>query len=522
MNSLVRTFTLVALSLGTVLSVAAKPFTDSVAPTPGHGRAPNSTQPPRGGFGMGPPATPQIVAAAVAGTPPIAPGPVQPTWDSIRDHYTVPAWFRDAKFGIFIHWGLYSVAAYHNEWYEKYIYGNAGIRDWHLQHFGPLDTHGYITLAGQFATKFDPNAWARLFKAAGARYVIPTAEHHDWFSLWDSQVSPWNAKRLGPHRDLIGELAVAVRAQGLKFGVSNHSMEHYTFINQKPPAGMPSDLNNPAYADFYWVNHSDQRLTKFLELWVEKNFELIDKYHPDMLWFDNGVNPRIYDPLKLKVAAYYYNRAREWGKQVSISTKDSAYLAGSIMDYERQGRAPKQLTDYVWQPDDPIGPTFGYTTAKRGEDRTHDMEVSSAPVLIHRLVQDVSRNGNYLLNISPRGDGTIPENQQRTLLAMGAWLRTNGEAIYATRPWTKSEEGDTYFTRNGDTLYATTLAWPASGELTLASVGTPLGHVTKVELLGQPGTLEFTQDAAGLKVKFPAAKPDEPAYALRITGLKLE
>jgi alpha-L-fucosidase len=148
------------------------------------------------------------------------------------------------------------------------------------------------------------------------------------------------------------------------------------------------------------------------------------------------------------------------------------------------------------------------------------MDVSSPTTLLHRLIQNVSRNGNYLLNISPRGDGTIPENQQRVLLAMGDWLHTNGDAIYGTRAWTKSEEGKTHFTRKGDTLYAITLEWPASGELALASLGSGVGAVSKVELLGSAGTLAFTQDASGLKVTFPA-KTGEHAWALRITGLKL-
>ena len=478
---------------------------------------------PEEGFGMGPHVTTAQVAHAVAATAPIPPGPFAPTWDSIRANYRVPAWFRDGKFGIFIHWGLYSVPAFHNEWYEKYMYGNPGIRDWHLRTFGPLDRFGYLDFAPRFATKFDPAAWARLFAAAGATYVVPTAEHHDWFSLWDSQVTPWNAKRLGPKRDLIGELAQAVRAEGLKFGVSNHSIEHYTFINEQPPAGMASDLEDPARADFYWVDHSDAQLERFLRLWLEKNFELIDRYQPDMLWFDNGINHRAFDPMKLKVAAYYYNRAAAWGKAVTLSTKAKACLAGSVLDFERQNRAPEHLTDYVWQPDDPIGPTFGYTTIDRGHgDRAQDMTVTPADVLIARLVINVSRNGNYLLNISPRGDGTIPENQQAALRAIGAWLKVNGEAIYRTRPWTRSEEGSIHFTRHGDTLYAIALGWPGA-ELRLASLGRAAGPLTSVELLTArgPQTLAFTQDDTALTVKLPAAPAGATAFAFRLRGLHL-
>lgn len=477
---------------------------------------------PDEGFGMGPHVTAEQVGRAMKDVPAPPPGPFKPDWESIRANYQIPDWFRDGKFGIFIHWGLYSVPAYHNEWYQKYMYGNAGIRNWHIETYGSLDQHGYIKFADRFATKFDPSAWAELFKESGAAYVIPTAEHHDWFSLWDSKVSPWNSVKLGPKRDLIGELCKAVRAKGIKFGVSNHSIEHYTFIDQQPPAGMKSDLADPALKDFNWVEHNDENLNRFLKLWILKNHELIDRYQPDILWFDNGINHRLYDPMKLNVAAYYYNRAKEWNKQVSISTKAKAYLAGSILDFERQGRAPKETTEYVWQPDDPIGPTFGYTTDNRGHgDRSKDMGVTGAGVLIDRLVANVSRNGNYLLNISPRGDGTIPENQQAVLREIGAWLKVNGEAIYGTRPWIKDAEGKVHFTRKGGNLYAIALDWPA-GELSLTSLGTAAGKVTGVDLLSvNGGELSFEQNETGLKVKVPAAAVGKHAYAFRIRGLDL-
>jgi alpha-L-fucosidase len=467
------------------------------------------------GFGMGPPATPEIVAAAAAAKTPVAQGPFEPTWDSIREHYKVPRWFMDGKFGLFLHWGVYAVPAYHNEWYEKHMY-NAYV-DWHAGHFGPQEKFGYKDFIPLFTCEeFDPDAWATLFRKSGARYVVPSAEHHDWFSLWDSDVSRWNAADMGPRRDLIGELGAAVRKQGLKFGVSNHSIEHYTF--NQPRGGLKSDLDDPAAADFYWTGHNDEDLRKFLEVWVAKNLELIDKYQVDMLWFDNGVNHRVYDPLKLKVAAYYYNRAAGWGKEVSISTKDSAYLAGSILDFEKVQRGPKGILPGAWQVDDPIGSTWGYTEG---------MGVTTPSTVIGKLVDLVSKNGNLLLNLSPKADGTIPEPQQQTLLGVGEWLDVNGEAIYGTHNWVRFGEGSGRagyrFTVKGDTLYAIALAWPGERAIitSLASGKAPEGKIERVGLLGHPGELEFTQDAEGLKVKMPAQQPCKYAFALKIDGLKM-
>ena len=465
------------------------------------------------GFGMGPPATPAIVAASASAATPVAPGPFEPTWDSIREHYRVPRWFLDGKFGIFLHWGVYSVPAYHNEWYQKHMY--AAYVDWHAEHFGTQDRFGYKDfIPGFTCDKFDPDEWAALFKKSGARYVIPSAEHHDWFSLWDSDVSRWNAVKMGPKRDLIGDLARAVRNQGLKFGVSNHSIEHYTFI--QPRKGLKSDLDDPEFADFYWTKHDDEALRKFLELWVAKNIELIDKYQVDMLWFDNGVNHRAYDPLKLKVAAYYYNRARGWGKDVSISTKDSAYLAGSILDFEKVQRGPKGILPGAWQVDDPIGTTWGYTA---------DMRVSGPEPVIGKLVDVVSKGGNLLLNLSPKADGTIPEAQKSTLLAIGEWLDINGEAIYGTHPWTRPGEGagrnGFRFTAKDQAIYAITLAWPGEKAIitSLASGIEAAGKIESVTLLGHPDPLKFAQDAEGLKVELPGKPPGKFAFALKIAGI---
>jgi len=530
----------------------------------------------------GPQVTPEIVAAAAAAPTPVAPGPVEPTWDSIREHYTVPQWFIDAKFGITMHWGLFSVAAYHNEWYEKYMYTT--FSDWHTQNFGPPDQFGYKDLIPKFT----------------AKDFMPTVEHHDGFSLWKSATNPWNAANMGPHRDLVGEMAVATRKAGLKFGICSHNMEHYTFVNPTP--GLATDVDDPKNADFYWHDHSDARLQQFLENWVNKNIELIDQYQPDVMWFDNGVNSRAFDPLKMKVAAYYYNRALQWHKQVTIETKDSAFLAGSVLDFEKLNpRGPTQILKGVWDAEEAIGSTWGYSAANPVET------FRGAGSIINELSTILSMNGSLLLNLSPTGTGSINEQQRTALKEVGKWLAVNGEAVYGTHNWVADGEGFTplpprsaqmrrpgaaaaaaaeqgptagvapaapaataqpqapnprfsppiaqaarsepppaaavptalaepqapkavvyRFTVKGDNLYAIAQSWPgetaviallAAGKALEGSV--PEGKIASVTMLGHAGNLKFTQDAEGLKVTLPAVRPCDYAYVLKITGLKM-
>jgi alpha-L-fucosidase len=465
-----------------------------------------------------------LIDAAFAKLPLNPPGPVQPNWESIRANFKDPDWFRDAKFGIMMHWGIYSVPAHGSEWYERYMYDakNTGFVRWHTDHWGPPEKFGYKDFFSMFtAVKWDPDAWAQLFKDAGAKYVIASGEHHDGFSNWKSDINKFNAFNYGPHRDLVGDLTAAVRKVGLKTGVANHSNNHFDWVTPLPG----SDQFDPEWAAYYSVaDRSDAAHAKFFETWTTKNMELIDKYQPDMLWFDMNGGDRSWDPLKVRLAAYYYNRAAAWGKQVAISAKGESFLAGMVMDYERQGRAPKQLTDFVWQPDDPIADKFGYVEVPDpATGQMIGLPLKSPEGLVRNLVMNVSRNGNLLLNISPKADGTIPDAQQKVLLAIGKWLGVNGEAIYGSRPWKMSEEGRVHFTTKGQTLYAISLAWPTN-DLVIPAMGSDKnleGKITKVELLGHKGELEFTQDADGLKVKFPAEKPCDYCYALKIMGLKL-
>ncbi|MGA2583729.1 MAG: alpha-L-fucosidase [Tepidisphaeraceae bacterium] len=502
--------------------------------------------------------TPDMVTEALQGLPPMPPGPFQATWDSISANYKDPDWFRDGKFGIMMHWGIYSVPAHASEWYVRYMYGgNAGVMQWHTEHFGPPTKFGYKDFLPMYtAAKWDPDAWAALFKKAGAKYVLAPGEHHDGFSNWDSAINPYNAVNYGPHRDLDGDLIKALEKAGLKTGISDHSAFHFVFI----PALAGSDEYDPKWAAFYSVaDRSRTARIKFMHDWVAKRVETIDKYRPDILWFDMSTD-HSWDPLKTWVAAYYYNRANQWGKQVAISAKGAAWVSGQIMDYEREGRAPMELTDWVWQPDDPITDKFGYVT---------EQKPYPADQFVWKIVENVSKNGNLLLNISPKADGTIPQEQQDVLLAIGKWLHVNGEAIYSSRPWIKYGEGptadaaaetmvkaraagfagrtngqnmggtlvsggglprhgytpqDIRFTTHGDTLYAIVMSWPADGQALITSLATdkPIdGKVEKVEMLGHSGDLQFTQDAQGLKVTFPAEKPCDYAYVLKISGLKL-
>lgn len=475
---------------------------------------------------MGPPATPAIVAAADAAVvKPMPPGPFEPTWESIAANYKTPGWYQDAKFGIFMHWGLYSAAAHHNEWYEKHMY--ATDQAWHAQHFGPQESFGYKDFMGLFTlAKWKPDEWATLFRKAGAKFVIPTAQHHDNFALWDSDVTPYNSVDMGPKRDIVGELGIAVRRQGMKFGVSNHGIENFTFVN--PAAELDArvkaahaDLYDPAWRDFYNVaDRSPAAMQRFLTDWVNRNFELIDKYRPDILWFDNGVNLRVLDPLKRRVAVYYYNRALQWKQEVSLSTKYIAYApsnddsrqVGSIIDFEKVGkRSPPDIRSGPWLVDDTIGSTRGYTEG---------MSVSATGEILAKLIDTVAKGGTYLLNISPMADGTIPLAQRDTLLGIGRWFEINGEAIYGSRPWKKFGEGESpgfRFTSKGRDLYAIALSWP-SGQAAITSLGASEGRVTRVQLLGVRGNLKFIQRADGLTIELPARKPAalEHAFTFKI------
>ncbi len=468
------------------------------------------------------------------------------TWQSLTQ-YKVPDWYQDGKFGIFIHWGLYAVPAFGNEWYPRnmYIQGSPEYEH-HRATYGPQDKFGYKDFIPMFkAEKYDPAAWADLFVKAGARFVVPVAEHHDGFPMYDSALTEWTAAKMGPKRDLMGDLAKEVRQRGMVFGLSSHRAEHWFFMNGG--RDFESDVNDPQYADFYgpavatefskehhgkWNDHDwlPRPDAKHLDDWLARCCELVDKYQPQLVWFDWWIEQTVFQPYLQKFAQYYYNRGLEWGKGVAINYKYTSYAEGSaVLDIER-GQL-KDIRPTFWQNDTSVSKnSWGFI-------QNHDYK--TAGDIIGDLVDVVSKNGALLLNIGPRPDGTIPEPEQEMLLQIGEWLAQNGEAIYSTRPWTVFGEGptevpegaftdtkrqvftsqDIRFTRKDDTLYAIVMAWPAEA-VTIHALGSaselPAERIASVSLLGGPDNLSWTQSADGLTVQFPAAPCGKFAYVLKI------
>lgn len=472
-------------------------------------------------------------------------GPFQPAWDSLTQ-YTVPAWYEDGKFGIFIHWGLYCVPAFGNEWYPRNMYQQGTKEfDHHVATYGPHAQFGYKDFIPQFtAAHYDAEAWAALFKEAGAKFVVPVAEHHDGFPMYDTDLSRWCAAKMGPKRDLMGELATATRKAGMVFGLSSHRAEHWWFMNGG--RAFDSDVNDPAYQDFYGpatpMGGDEQAAHKldarpypdaaFLDDWLLRTCELIDKYEPQLIWFDWWIGHEAFKPYLPKFAAYYYNRGAQWQRGVAVNYKFVAFPEGSaVLDIERGQLANIRPT--LWQNDTSV--------AKNSWGYTENQAYKTVDSLIDDLVDIVSKNGALLLNIGPKADGTIPEVEQQMLREIGQWLQVNGEAIYSTRAWkifgegpTEVSEGsfmdtkrapftgdDIRFTTKGDTLYAIALAWPGE-KMTIRSLGTAAGlfeqTVDNVSLLGHTGPLTWTRNEQGLIIDLPAHQPCEHAFAVKIVS----
>ena len=394
-------------------------------------------------------------------------------WSQLTD-YRTPAWLREKKFGIYTHWGIYSVPAFgpNVSWYpyRMYLEGSPQFEH-HCKTYGHPSKFGYKDFISMFtAEKFDADEWAALFKKSGAGFAGPVAEHHDGFSMWKSAVNPWCAANMGPKRDVVGELEKAIRAQGMEFMVAFHHMENWMFY---PHWVKEYDTSDPAYAGLYGPAHntewgSEQRFQaapapkhfttplvgaqdirwirqdrpskEFHDLWFEKIREVVDGYHPDYIWFDFGLQ-FTHEAYKRKFLTYYRQQAAARGQEVAISYKWSDLPMGTAMVDVEQGRFA-ELPYHDWITDTTVdaGEAWGYM-----KDATYKTSKS----LVHYLVDNVSKNGYLLLNVGPKPDGTIPDEARRILEDIGAWLAENGECIYGAEPFTTPEEGPTKTTASG-------------------------------------------------------------------------
>ena len=508
-------------------------------------------------------------------------GAFAPTWESLRQ-YQCPDWFRDAKFGIWAHWGP-QCQPERNDWYARHMYAEDHWQgQWHREHYGHPSQVGFKDVIGQWqAERWDPNALMALYKRAGAQYFMALANHHDNFDLWDSQYQPWNCMNMGPQKDLMTGWARAARVQGLRFGVSIHAAHAWSWYEPAqgadktgPLAGVPYDgkLTQADGAGKWWEGYDPQDLYEqdhtpsegfdnlrsiharwhwdngvtlpdqaYCDKFYNRTLDLINRFQPDLVYFDDTVLP-LY-PISdagLKIAAHYYNSNMAWHQG-----QNEAVLLGKILTPEQrqclvwdvERGASNEIEPYPWQSCTCIG-SWHYDRGiyERGGYK-------DAKTVIQMLIDIVSKNGNMLLSIPVRGDGSLDEKELQILEDIATWMDINQECIFGTRPWRILGEGpalenaaalnaqgfnegkgkpytgrDIRFTTKGSTLYATLMAWPQEQAI-ITSLPLSAGHVTRVTLLGSDTNLSFSQDQEGLKVQLPSQAPHNGPYPLRIEGV---
>ncbi len=466
-------------------------------------------------------------------------GPYEATWESLEE-FEAPRWFKREKFGIFIHWGLYSVPANSNEWYSRnmYIKGMPAYEH-HVKTFGTQDKFGYKDFIPMLtAEKFDATEWVKLFKDAGAGYIFPVAEHHDGFQMYKSSISHWNAFEMGPKRDILGELKKAAEENDITFCTSSHRAEHWWFMSHGRE--FESDIKDPMEkGDFYWPAmpeppaedlYSEPYPTEeYLLDWLERTVEIIDNYKPALLYFDWWIQHDAFKPYLPVLAAYYYNRGIEWGKKVGICYKHDAMSFGTgIVEIERGSFSEAKA--YPWQTDTAV--------ARNSWCYTDTLDYKSSAEIIGTLIDVVSRNGNLLLNVGPKADGTIPEGDKKILLDLAAWMKVNGEAIKNSKVWRKTKEGPTVdvegqfsdgtaktytredfrFTASKGAIYAFAMNYPEDGRVVIKSLANSAdqnvpefhGIISKVSVLGFDEEIDFTVDSNGLNFVTNTVKSEFP------------
>jgi alpha-L-fucosidase len=419
-----------------------------------------------------------------------------------------------------------------------YIQGTPAYEH-HIQTYGPQKDFGYKDFIPMFrAEKFDAAQWTQLFKKAGAGYVMPVAEHHDGFQMYQSGLSKWNAAQMGPCRDLLGEWKQAVEAEGMEFTASTHRAEHWFFMGHGKE--FESDVCDPMEkGDFYWPAMPEQDpndlfsqpvpTEEFLNDWLARTVELVLNYRPKLLYFDWWIHHSVFKPYLQKLAAFYYNCGKQWGQDVMICYKHDALMFGTgIVEVERGSlEEPKP---YPWQTDTAV--------ARNSWCYTEDLNYKSSNEIIINLIDVISKGGNLLLNVGPKADGSIPDGDRKILEDLADWMEINGEAIQGSKCWRMFAEGPTRavcgqfqdseellytskdyrFTANHGAVYAMCLKCPEDGKFMVASLATPVEHnlpifkgiIRKVSILGYQGPISWQQDTEGLHLCAPELRSDRP------------